>query len=149
MVTNEEAVDLLNDLIQVNEDRKLGYQKARENLDDLTLKTLFDQYSKQSGRYIVDLGLAVESFGGVPIEKTTIGGDVHRAWMDVKDVLSTNIRKTVLESCEGGEDAALRTYKKVVESGKEIERDILNTITLQRRDIQKAHDHIKDLRDSA
>ena len=109
MTTNEKSIDLLNKLIQVNEDRKEGYQKAMENTADMDLKSLFDQYSKQSGQYIVELSTAVGSTGGIPKEKTTVAGDMYRGWMDVKSSLSSNERKAVLESCEKGEDSALST----------------------------------------
>lgn len=149
MTTNDKAVDKLNRLIQANMDRKEGYQKAWDTLDDPSLKSSFEQYSKQSEQYIADLRLAVDSYGGVPDEKTTVGGDIHRAWMGVKDALSTNERKSVLESCEKGEDSALATYKDVMEAGDEIDNNMLGSLTLQRREIERAHDHIKHLRDSA
>ncbi|GAB3361232.1 PA2169 family four-helix-bundle protein [Arachidicoccus ginsenosidivorans] len=149
MTTSDKVVDLLNSLIQINEDRKEGYQKAWEHSDDLNLKTLFDQYSKQSGRYIVELGTAVESYGGVPAERTSISGDAYRAWMDIKDALTTNQRKTVLASCERGEDAAVSTYKDALEDSQELDNNLVGVITMQYRDIEKAHDQIKTLRDSA
>ncbi|HTN35635.1 MAG TPA: PA2169 family four-helix-bundle protein [Arachidicoccus sp.] len=148
MTTIENTVDLLNRLVQVNEDRKQGYQKALDKAGDPTLKALFDQYAKQSGKYIVDLGLVIESYGGIPTEKTTIAGDVYRAWMDVKDVMTTNERKSTLESCERGEDAALSTYKKVIEDMGEVDNNILGTLAFQQEHIEMAHDHIKSLRDN-
>lgn len=149
MTNNEKIIDKLNTLIQINEDRKEGYQKAWEHSDDLTLKTLFDQYSKQSGQNIVDLGMAVESYGGIPNESTSISGDAYRAWMDIKDALTTNERKTVLASCERGEDAAVGTYQNVLSESQELDNNLVGVITMQHRDIEKAHDHIKSLRDSA
>jgi len=149
MTTNDKVVDLLNSLIQINEDRKEGYQKAWEHSDDLNLKTLFDQYSKQSARYVVELGTAVESYGGVPAEGTSISGDAYRAWMDIKDALTTNQRKTVLASCERGEDAAVKTYKDALDESQQLDNNLVGVITMQYRDIEKAHDQIKTLRDSA
>jgi len=149
MTTNDKVVDLLNSLIQINEDRKEGYQKAWEHSDDLNLKTLFDQYSKQSARYVVELGTAVESYGGVPAERTSISGDAYRAWMDIKDALTTNQRKTVLASCERGEDAAVKTYKDALDESQQLDNNLVGVITMQYRDIEKAHDQIKTLRDSA
>lgn len=149
MTTNEKVVNKLNALIQINEDRKEGYRKAWEQSDDLALKSLFDQFSKQSGLNIVDLGMAVESYGGIPAESTSISGDAYRAWMDIKDALTTNQRKTILASCERGEDAAVGTYKDVLSDSQDLDNNLIGTITMQSRDIEKAHDQIKALRDSA
>lgn len=149
MTTDEKTVERLNELIQINEDRKEGYRKAREQSEDLSLQSLFDQYANQSGKNIVDLGVAVESYGGVPTTATSISGDAYRAWMDVKDALTTNQRKTVLASCERGEDAAVGTYKNVLKDSEQLDNNLIGLITMQSRDIEKAHDQIKSLRDSA
>jgi uncharacterized protein (TIGR02284 family) len=136
-------------LIQINEDRKEGYRKAREQSDDLSLQSLFDQFANQSGKNIVDLSVAVESYGGVPKNDTSISGDAYRAWMDVKDALTTNQRKTVLASCERGEDAAVNTYRNILKSSDELDNNLIGLVTMQSRDIEKAHDQIKTLRDNA
>lgn len=149
MTINEMAVEKLNSLIKVNADRKKGYQKAKDHTEDPTLKSLFEQYSMQSGKNIADLKLGVEHYGGVPDNNTTIKGDVYRAWMDVMDGLTTNARKTVLDNCESGEDAAVSSYNKVLEDVHDIDNNMMGTIHKQIQDIVKAHDHIKSLRDKA
>ena len=149
MTTNEMNIEKLNRLIQINEDRKAGYLKAYEQTDEPDLKALFDKYSKQSGMYIVDLGVAVESYGGVPTDKSSLTGDMYRAWMDIKEALATNERKAVLESCERGEDAAVSTYSDVLEDSMELDQNLIGIITMQAREIGHAHDEIKALRDSA
>ena len=149
MTTNEKTIEKLNELIQINEDRKEGYRKAREQSEDLSLQSLFDQFANQSGKNIVDLGVAVESYGGVPNNDTSISGDAYRAWMDVKDALTTNQRKTVLASCERGEDAAVGTYRNVLKDSEALDNNLIGLISMQSRDIEKAHDQIKSLRDSA
>lgn len=149
MTINEKLVDKLNSLIQINEDRKEGYLKAWEQTEDLSLKTLFDQFSKQSARNIVDLGMAVESNGGIPAERTSISGDVYRAWMDIKDALANNQRKSVLASCERGEDAAVGTYRDVLADGRDLDSNLIGLITTQSLAIETAHDQIRALRDRA
>lgn len=149
MTTNENAVAKLNRLIEVNADRQEGYMKARENTDDPSLKSLFEQNAIQSGKNVADLELAVEGYGGVANNHTSIAGDVYRAWMDVKDAVSTNARKTVLASCERGEDTAVSTYEKILADEHDIDNNMLGTITRQKQEISKAHDQIKSLRDSA
>lgn len=147
MTTNEKAVDKINDLIQINYDRKEGYENAGEKADDLVLKSFFAQNAKQSGRYIVDLGMAVENYGGVPAEKTTIGGDLHRIWMDVKNAVSSNENKTILDSCEEGEDFAIHAYKEIMAEHTDIDGKVMGILDLQLSDIQNAHNRIKVLRD--
>lgn len=149
MTTNERAVEQLNKLIVVNTDRKEGYMKAKEHTEDPSLTALFDEYATQSGKNVADLNLAIERYGGIANDTTSIKGDVYRAWMDLKDAMTTNARKTVLSNCERGEDAALSSYNKVLEDVHEIDNNMMGTMTMQKDDLLKAHDHIKSLRDSA
>lgn len=147
MATNDKIVDKLNRLVEVNMDRKEGYLKAVENSDDASLKSLFQQYAETSDKYRADLVTAVQTLGGTPSEKTTVGGDVYRAWMDVKDALSSNDRKSVLASCERGEDSALSTYRNVLDDHDGVDASVLGALTAQLNNLEKAHDHIKALRD--
>ena len=48
-------------------------------------------------------------------EGTTIKGKIYRAWMDVKATFSGNNRKTILASCEFGEDAAQKAYAEALD----------------------------------
>jgi len=69
--------------------------------------------------------------------------------MDVKSAITGKNRKSVLASCEFGEDEAKRTYDDVLEDPEGIEKDALMAIQKQRSELQKSHDKIKAMRDSA
>jgi uncharacterized protein (TIGR02284 family) len=96
-----------------------------------------------------ELTAEVIRLGGTPDEGTRISGKFFRAWMDIKVALSTNDRKTILESCEFGEDVALNTYKKVLiqeyPDTNTAEQDMLNK---QYALLKSDHDKVKKLRDS-
>jgi len=48
---NKIAIEVLNDLIKINNDRIAGYEKAAENVEksDVMLKTLFYQIAEKPG----------------------------------------------------------------------------------------------------
>jgi len=82
-----------------------------------------------------------------PEEGTTVKGKIYRTWMGVKATFTTNDRKAALESCEYGEDAALRAYSTALEDY-ELSGDVRSLLEKQMRTLTDAHDKIRSLRDS-
>src|SRR3954462_4049906 len=107
-----EVTEILNDLIQINNDRIKGYERAIKELkeEDDDLKTLFAVFIDQSRQNIMALGKEVQALGSDMARNTTVSGKIYRTWMDVKAVFTGNDRQHVLENCEFGEDAALKAY---------------------------------------
>jgi uncharacterized protein (TIGR02284 family) len=149
MKTNEELIEVLNDLIQINNDRIAGYDKAIVSVDanDLDLKTTFRKLADQSESYRIALTDQVLKMGGKPAEGTTGLGKIYRAWMDVKNTFTGDDRQSVLDSCEGGEDAALKAYKEALSSDAEMGSTVRQLITSQQAELKTAHDAIKKYRD--
>jgi len=150
MKTNEKVQDLLNDLIQINNDRIAGYGKAANEVspEDGDLKQLFRQYAQDSSEYVRELSQRVAEAGGDATTSTTVSGKIYRVWMDMKSAMSDKERKTTLEACEYGEDAAQKAYEKALESDFNIPADIRSLITKQKAQLRKAHDEIKRYRDA-
>jgi uncharacterized protein (TIGR02284 family) len=147
-VENEKEVEVLNSLIEYNNDRVEGYQKAIEETDHTDLKLLFAKYSVQSTLFVQELNTRVSNLGGVPSQGTTNSGKVYRAWMDMKAALTGKDRKAILNTCEFGEDAALSAYKNVLK-GDDISIDTRKMVEDQVLLLRGAHDEIKALRDIA
>lgn len=66
MKTSREVIEILNDLIQINNDRIKGYERAIKELqdEDDDLKTLFAVFIDQSRQNKMILGKEVQAFGG-------------------------------------------------------------------------------------
>jgi uncharacterized protein (TIGR02284 family) len=141
------SIEAINDLIEINNDRVQGYKKASDEAKDEDLRTVFNNMAMQSQRFAGELRDRVQAEGGTPAEGTTVKGKVYRAWMDVKDKFSGNNRKTVLASCEFGEDAAQQAYDSVLKD-QEIAGDLRLTIENQKKSLRESHDRIKHLRDA-
>lgn len=144
---------LINDLIQINNDRIAGYQKAIEiatRLDLENLNSIFVEYMNQSELFIEELKPYLEQQGSPATDGTMISGKLFRIWMDIKSAISGNDEKSLLASCEQGEDAFKKTYKDVVDNeGWEITHDLLLLIEKQLAIQLEAHEYIKTLRDNA
>jgi len=150
METIEKSVEVLNDLIEINNDRVAGYVKAIKDLGDgdSDLKAIFENYAADSRNNSIELTNAVNSFGGEAETGTSSSGAIHRAWLDVKATFTGHDRKSVLAECERGDDAIKKAYKSALEDGYELSPEIVQIISSQQEGILAAHDKIKALRDS-
>lgn len=145
---NEKIVSQLNDLVEINNDRIKGYERAISETDDEDLTYLFTNMAAHSRVYKSDLSREILSLGGEPTEGTKNSGKLFRAWMDIKAALTGKNRKEILGSCEFGEDAALDTYNTVIANEDNVlTHDLLKLITTQKQEIQLDHDRVKALRD--
>ena len=150
MKTDKKVIDTLNDLIRVNMDRIEGYEKAAEEVKDsfeAEVKSVFYEMAEESRRYKEALSEEVNSLGGTPATDTTAAGDLYRAWMDVKVAFSGKDVLATLQSCEYGEDNALKTYKKALEKDADWPAETMNLISNQRQSLKTSHDRIKRYRD--
>lgn len=149
METRTVNAEILNDLIQINNDRVAGYEKAIEELqsEDADLKALFVKMIGESHNYKMALATEVQALGEDAETGTTNSGKIYRAWMDVKAIFTGHDRKTILNNCEFGEDAAQRAYKMALEEDG-ISAELRALITEQKASLRTSHDEIKALRDS-
>jgi uncharacterized protein (TIGR02284 family) len=148
-MTNEKTIEVLNTLIEINNDRIEGYETASKETEEQDLKIFFSQLSKTSKKCNQELSTEVNKLGGTPTEATKISGKFFRVWMDVKAALTGKDRKAILNSCEYGEDVAVKTYEEVLEN----ETENLNTeqqslIRGQHAWIKADHDKVKEMRDA-
>ncbi|MCE3226395.1 MAG: hypothetical protein K0S32_946 [Bacteroidetes bacterium] len=148
METNEsQTIKLLNDLIRINNDRIEGYERAVGDTDDPKLKSLFHTMAQESRKFKNELLTEVVKLGGTPEEGTTASGKIFRAWMDFKAAIAGKDRKSIISSCEFGEDAALETYHEVMNSGK-LPAQYFHIVKEQDRNLHHSHDRIKLIRDT-
>jgi uncharacterized protein (TIGR02284 family) len=143
----EKTTEVLNDLIQINNDRVAGYEIAAKEADskDVDLISLFNDMASESRQYLTELRRFVQGNGEEPAKGTTFSGKIYRAWMDVKATFTGKDRKAILASCEFGEDAAQKAYKEALEE--DLSADVRQLIVDQKSSLKKSHDRIKRLRD--
>lgn len=149
MKDNKEVTEVLNDLIRINRDRIVGYEKAVENLEegDAVLRTLFHQLSDESQKMKEELSNEVIALGEDPAKDTTMSGKIYRAWMDIKDAFASDDAKSALEACEYGEDAAQKAYAEALDESVDFPQGIRSLILDQKSTLKISHDLIRNKRD--
>jgi uncharacterized protein (TIGR02284 family) len=149
MSQNSEIIEVLNDLILINNDRVVGYEKAYDETDtaDTDLRSLYNNLANHSRQHVSELTNEVNALGGEPATGTMVSGKLYRVWMDVKAAFSSDGRKTSLENSEFGEDAAQKAYESALKS-ENLTPDLRSLIMQQKATLKTGHDTIKRLRDS-
>jgi uncharacterized protein (TIGR02284 family) len=117
MITNEEIVDSLNELVKINNDRIQGYEKAVEDTEDKELDNLFRHMIIQSQQFRSELADHIVRIDGTAVSDATstdLSSKIHRAWIDIKAAVSGKDLDTVLSSVEFGENAAVDAYEDAI-----------------------------------
>ena len=148
--TTEKSVEVLNDLIEINNDRIDGFDRASKDLGeaDADLKAVFEKFASDSRRNVQELSAAVGQAGGEVETGNTATGTIHRAWLDVKATFSGHDRKSILEECERGEDAIKKAYQSALTDG-DLSGELSVLVSRQAQEQKLAHDKVKALRDSS
>lgn len=144
--TNQKSIDALNNLLEINNDRIEGYNHASKETNDADLKNLFSQLSSTSYKLKQELTSEILKLGGTPIEGTRNTGKLYRAWMDIKAALTGKDRKAILNSCEYGEDVAVKNYSNTLKD-EAIDSALYPMISNQYTLLKADHDKVRKLRD--
>jgi uncharacterized protein (TIGR02284 family) len=141
------AISVVENLIETNKDGQKGYQDAATHVKRADLKTYFNEQSLERSRFAGELESELVRLGK-PDKKVSgsASAAMHRAWIDTKVALGGG-DKTILESVEKGEDNAKDTYQKAL-SGT-LPGNLTEIIRRQAASVQQAHDKVKMLRDTA
>jgi uncharacterized protein (TIGR02284 family) len=148
MATNEKLISALNNLIEINNDRISGYEKAEEETKshDSDLYGIFHSLANDSRNFVRELTQEVIKLGGEFSTGTTNKGKVYRVWMDIKATFAGNDREAMLEACEFGEDAAQKAYAEAMASDVEMSPQIRTILAEQQASLKTAHDLINKYR---
>ena len=147
--TVKATTDALKDLVLLNNDRCEGYEKALTQTDDNDLKQLFSHLSGESKKFSEELKAEMKDVDNIPdSDETTNSGKLYRVWMDIKSALTSDDRKSVLASCEYGEDVIKKAYQDALKNRDEIAPTALAVIERQYSALSEAHNRVKHLRDS-
>jgi len=149
MASLENSTGVIGDLIEINNDRVAGFEKAIEDINDenIDLKALFEEYAQQSRKNVQELSALAGSAPQLE-DDNSVSGTLHRAWIDIKSLFGGSDRAGILSEAERGEDAIKKAYKDALAS-QSLTSDALEVVSSQASGINAAHDKIKALRDIA
>ena len=142
---NDNAISVLNNLIETCKDGELGFKTAAEGLTNAGIKTKFLEYSRQRGEMARELQTEVRGLGGDPEKSGSVSGSLHRGWLDIKSVITGKDDHAIAAEAERGEDVAKAAYEAAL---KETLPGTAQTVVQQQAaKVRQAHDNVRDIRD--
>lgn len=144
MSTNSATTTVVNELIEVHNEREAGYKKAAELTQNSEAKALFENYASQSAGFAAQL-LPYTEEGREEIGKGPLSA-LFRGWASLKATITANDTKAIYAWCETGEDAAIKLIENAIRNG--IPTQIQTLVQKQFTEVKEAHGHIKALRDA-
>lgn len=115
-MANNSTIDQLNHLVHINKDAEAGFHAAAGNVKNSEIETLFEGYAKQHAKFIAELQGEIGRLGGNPSDSGTLGGALHRGWMDLKSTLTGHSAGSMLTACETGEQSAEAAYAEAADA---------------------------------
>lgn len=136
--SKKEVISDLMEILQLVNDGKEGYQSAAESTDTADLKALFLKISGERIVYAAELKEHIAVHGEeAENESGGILGGLHRTWLTIKQALSTNEDKAILNAITTGERAAIEKYDQCIADFAD-HADHMNLLIEQRDGIKAA-----------
>lgn len=145
MKVSKELLNDLNDLLNRSRDAQKGYVEASNHINHPELSKWMIDYSKQRQLYAAELDLEIKRLGGDADDSTSMLGELHRVWIDLKGQLTQNDPYAMLEECTRGEEKAMENYNEIFESHKNMPPETRDMLNRHRTKIKEALGQIKTL----
>lgn len=146
------TMELKNDLTQLNNihdllaDSHKGYMEAADKADHGAVKELLNSLASSRVQLLSEVvALSRQADPSKePREAGTLKGDLHRAWMDIRESLGSHDSTNMLNECERGEKYLLDRYDTILKE--DVTPQTRALATSQRATVQKNYDHVKQVR---
>ncbi|SDR10186.1 conserved hypothetical protein [Chryseobacterium soldanellicola] len=143
----EQTVSVLNDLLQITNDRIEGFEKVEGKVWEMypDIKDEYDRMISQSKIMKNELINLITEKGGKPQDSPSVAGALHRTWIDIKNSFTLgNLEESTLENVIFGEKAAIDAYQKALESGDLCEKSS-EIVSEQLNSLKVSYDQFKNI----
>ena len=142
MKYSENMTKKLNDLLTKNYDTEAGFNLAAEKVDNRELKDFFIMKAQKRNEFGHQIKNEIRTYGEDPDKGTSIKGDAHRGWMNLKTAFSNNNEEAILEEIIKGEKKAIDEYNDILKE-ENIPSTTHNVLEMQRNNIQTTLQEVK------
>jgi len=144
--SHENITEGLQRLLIKNYDAEKGYIKAMQDIDHAALRGFMQRQAAKRNGFATELDHELHLLNEKPKSDGSLAGDLHRTWMDLRDVLNLNDKSAILEECLRGEQVSEEEYKKVLEDIK-FPQHLRTVINNQLSKIQRTIEDLQQLED--
>lgn len=115
------------------------YFNSSEDIQEADLKRFLHHESVNRNRFAYKIEEKLIQLGIKPLQYTTKKGNLHRTWIDEKNVLTENKWKQLLNSCIKQDERCLSRYSEILKSSN-LPKDIQQMLLQQRNIILQSLD---------
>lgn len=143
---NKKTVSVLNDLVQIINDRIEGFGKVDGKIWE-RYPDIKEEYERMISRSkvmkneLIDL---IREKGGEAQDSPSVAGAIHRTWIDIKNSLPVNTEESTLENVVFGERAAVETYQKALDSG-DLDDQSYQIVAEQLQNLKSSYEQFKNI----
>ena len=140
-------ITALNNIHDLLVDGRLGYAEASENVEDDRVKGLLKAFSEERVALANAVAGAIHRLDPTaPVRDAgTVKGDLHRAWMDIRNALSRSDNASMLSECERGEGYLLMRYDEILAREGQ-DPQVRELLMRQRAEVERNVSRVKELR---
>jgi uncharacterized protein (TIGR02284 family) len=137
---------ILETLVEAIRDSQELFLSAAEDVKNPAFKNMFRDLAAQRREFAGELQLLAADLGREAHVTSSVGGALHRGWMDIKAALASGDEHTVLTECERGEHYLVTEYREALTSA-ELSPRMREVIDGQFQSIHASHERMRRLRD--
>lgn len=147
-MNKEKSIVVLNNLIEINNERIEIYKTAKKVTEENDLKDLFSEFQKTSTIFKSELVEEVQKMGGVPVDVAKKNGLLLRLWLNLKSNLTGKDREDILNTLEYNEFVAIKSYKDTLSNNLDhLTAELHIMLKSQQLLLTAHHDKVKKLGD--
>ncbi|MEN3340556.1 MAG: hypothetical protein V7647_4232 [Acidobacteriota bacterium] len=143
----ERVIATLNSLIETCKDGEEGFRTAAEGVSDQAVKTAFAKIARERWQMARELQDEVQGLGGNPETSGSVGGAVHRGWINIKSVVTGRDDQKIIAEAERGEDVAKAAFKAALEEP--LPAQVRALVERLAAEVRAAHDQVRAMEKSA
>ena len=148
MMNKEKSIVVLNNLIEINNERIEIYKTAKKVTEENDLKDLFSEFQNTSTIFKSELVEEVQKMGGVPVFTVRNNNLLIRIWVNFKSKFIGKDREDILNTMEYNEFVAIKSYKDTLSDNLDhLTAELHILLKSQQMLLTAHHDKVKKLGD--
>ncbi len=145
--SNDHDVTVLNSLITTTIDSANGFDEAANDVRSGRFETTFREYASERRQCVQRLQDEVRRLGGTPEDDGSVKAAAHRTWLNIRDALSGDSDKQIIEEVENGEDYIKNKYETALRDDK-LSAQARTVIQEAFTSVRSGHDRASQLKHS-